>query len=224
MERSDLILLTGGTGYIGGRLIRPLEATGRRLRLMVRDPHRLRPAAAPASFVPRMAETTELVRGDVFDPVSLVPALTGVDTAYYLVHSLGTASDDFYEQELASARNFAEAARTAGVRRIVYLGGLGRADDSLSSHLASRQDVGRLLCESGAETIEFRASVILGSGSISFEMIRGLVDRVPVMVTPRWVSNLTQPIAVEDVASIPSRGARRAGAGAVHHLRDRGSR
>ena len=201
MQRTDLILLTGGTGYIGGRLIRPLEATGRPLRLMARDPERLRPADAPASFVPRMAETTGLVRGDLFDPSSLVEALTGVDTAYYLMHSLGTASEDFYERELLAARNFAEATGAAGVRRIIYLGGLGRSEDRLSSHLASRQDVGRLLCESGAETIEFRASVILGSGSISFEMIRGLVDRVPVMVTPRWVTNPTQPIAVEDVLS-----------------------
>ncbi len=201
MKRGDLILLTGGTGYIGGRLIRPLEATGRPLRLMVRDPQRLRPTAAPASFVPRMADITDLVRGDMFDPASLLQALSGVDTAYYLVHSLGSTSEDFYEQELASARNFAEAVHAAGVRRVIYLGGLGRAGDTLSSHLASRQDVGRLLGESGAETIEFRASVILGSGSISFEMIRGLVDRVPVMITPKWVRTLAQPIAVEDVVS-----------------------
>lgn len=199
MDKSDLILLTGATGYIGGRLIRPLEGTGRPLRVMVRDPERLRPVHPPASFVPRVAETTEVVRGDVFDPASLAPALAGVDTAYYLVHSLGTAAGDFHEQELVSARNFSEAARVAGVRRIIYLGGLGRPGDKLSTHLASRQDVGRILCESGAETIEFRASVILGSGSISFEMIRGLVDRLPVLLTPRWVSTLAQPIAVEDV-------------------------
>ena len=148
-----------------------------------------------------MADTTDLVRGDMFDPASLLEALSGVDTAYYLVHSLGSTSEDFYERELASARNFAEAVRAAGVRRVIYLGGLGRASDTLSSHLASRQDVGRLLCESGAETIEFRASVVLGSGSISFEMIRGLVDRVPVMITPKWVRTLAQPIAVEDVIS-----------------------
>jgi uncharacterized protein YbjT (DUF2867 family) len=199
MDRNDLILLTGATGYIGGRLIRPLEATGRPLRLMVRDPQRLRPAHPPESFVPRVADTTELVRGDMFDPPSLVEALAGVDTAYYLVHSLGAATDEFREKERVSAQNFAEAAHTAGVRRIIYLGGLGRSEDELSPHLASRQDVGRRLCESGAEVIEFRASVILGSGSISFEMIRALVDRLPVLLTPRWVNTLAQPIAVEDV-------------------------
>jgi uncharacterized protein YbjT (DUF2867 family) len=199
MKREGLILLTGGTGYIGGRLIRPLEATGRPLRLMVRHPERLRPPNAPRSFVPRVAETTELVQGDVFDPPSLLGALANVDTAYYLVHSLGTAASDFSEQELISARNFAQAVHAAGVRRVIYLGGLGRSDDRLSSHLASRQNVGRLLCESGAETIEFRASIVLGSGSISFEMIRGLVDRLPILPTPRWVDNLTQPIAIEDV-------------------------
>ena len=199
MKHEGLILLTGGTGYIGGRLIRPLEAIGRPLRVMVRHPERLRPASAPRSFVPRVAETTELVRGDVFDPPSLQEALANVDTAYYLVHSLGTDASDFYERELISARNFAGAADAAAVRRIIYLGALGRSGDRLSSHLASRQDVGRLLSESGAETIEFRASVVLGSGSISFEMIRGLVDRLPVLPTPRWVDNLTQPIAIEDV-------------------------
>ena len=201
MDQTGLILLTGATGYIGGRLIRPLETTGRPLRLLARDPGRLRPAHPPASFVPRVAAETEVVQGDLFDPLSLVPALAGVDTAYYLVHSLGAATGDFPERELTSARNFAEAARSARVRRIIYLGGLGRSDGGLSPHLASRQGVGRLLCESGAETIEFRASVILGSGSTSFEMIRGLVDNVPLMLTPRWVSNLTQPIAVEDVLS-----------------------
>lgn len=194
-------MLTGGTGYIGGRLISLLEATGRPLRLMARDPRRLRPLDPPDSFVSRVAATTEVVRGDVLDASSLAAALAGVDTAYYLVHSLGTTTGDFHQQELTSAQNFSEAARGAGVRRIIYLGGLGRAGERLSAHLASRQDVGRLLCESGAETIEFRASVILGSGSTSFEMIRGLVDRLPVLLTPRWVNNLAQPIAVEDVVA-----------------------
>ena len=199
MEGSRLILLSGATGYIGGRLIRPLEDSGRPLRVLARDPERLRPARAPGSFVPRVGPSTQVVRGDMLDPASLVDALAGVDTAYYLVHSMGAAGGDFYERELTSARNFAAAARAAGARRIVYLGGLGNEADTLSSHLASRQDVGRLLCESGGETIEFRASVILGSGSVSFEMIRGLVDRLPVMITPRWVETLCQPIAVEDV-------------------------
>lgn len=194
-----LVLLTGATGYVGGRLIRPLEATGLRLRVMVRDVQRLRPKFPPASFVPRVADTTEVVRGDMLEPLSLLDALAGVDTAYYLVHSLGTAPAEFRENERLCAQNFADAAKAASVRRIIYLGGLGRSGDELSAHLASRQDVGRVLCDSGAEVIEFRASVILGSGSISFEMLRALVDHLPVMLTPRWVSTLTQPIAVENV-------------------------
>lgn len=199
MSDTGLILLTGATGYIGGRLVRPLESTGRPLRLMARDPERLRPAHAPALFVPRVADTTQLVGGDMFEPQSLVEALAGVDTAYYLVHSLGVATGEFREKERVSARNFAEAARLSGVRRIIYLGGLGSPHDALSPHLASRQDVGRALCESGAEVVEFRASVVLGSGSISFEMVRSLVDHLPVLLTPRWVNTLAQPIAVEDV-------------------------
>jgi uncharacterized protein YbjT (DUF2867 family) len=194
-----LVLLTGATGYIGGRLIRPLESTGRPRRLRAGVPGRRRPAPGPASFVPRAADTTQVVRGDMFEAQSLAEALTGVDTAYYLVHSLATAAGEFPEAERLAAQNFAGAARTAGVRRIIYLGGLGSSRDALSPHLASRQDVGRVLCDSGAEVIEFRASVILGSGSISFDMIRALVDHLPVLVTPRWVSTRTQPIAVEDV-------------------------
>ncbi len=199
MARDGLILLTGATGYIGGRLIRPLEATGRPLRLLVRDPARLRPADAPVAFTPRVSDGTQLLGGDLLEPESLRPAMQGVDTAYYLVHSLGAAPDEFRDKERASARNFARAAREAGVRRIIYLGGLGSPGDELSAHLASRQDVGALLCESEAEVIEFRASVILGSGSLSFEMIRALVDHLPVLLTPRWVETLTQPIAVDDV-------------------------
>lgn len=201
MARDGLILLTGATGYIGGRLIRPLEATGRPLRLLLRDPARLRPANAPAAFVPRVSDSTQLLRGDLLEYESLRVAMEGVDTAYYLVHSLGAAPDEFREKERMSARNFARAAREAGVRRIIYLGGLGSSGDTLSAHLASRQDVGALLCESEAEVIEFRASVILGSGSISFEMIRALVDHLPVLLTPRWVETLTQPIAVDDVVA-----------------------
>lgn len=195
------ILLTGATGYIGGRLIRPLESTGRPLRLMVRDPRRLRPRQAPTSYTPRVADTTQLVTADMFKPESLTDALAGVDTAYYLVHSLGAPAEEFREKERVSAQNFAEAARSARVRRIIYLGGLGRPEDGLSPHLTSRQDVGRWLCGSEAEVIEFRASVILGSGSVSFEMIRALVDHLPVLLTPRWVSTLAQPIAVEDVVA-----------------------
>jgi len=165
-----------------------MEDSGERVRCMVRRPEFLRPRVAPA---------TEVVAGDVQDMESLRGAMRGVDTAYYLVHSMGSAAD-FAEQDRRGAENFAGAALKAGVRRIVYLGGLGSGPD-LSPHLASRQEVGRILRESGVPTIEFRASIIIGSGSVSFEMIRSLVDRLPVMITPRWVRIRAQPIAIEDV-------------------------
>ncbi len=183
-----LILLVGATGYIGGRLLRALEDGGVRLRCLARRPEFLRE---------RVGASTEVVKGDVLDPESLAGALAGVDTAYYLVHSMGSGRD-FARKDRSAAENFARAARTTGVHRIIYLGGLGSGPD-LSPHLASRQEVGRILRESGVPTIEFRASIIIGSGSLSFEMIRSLVDRLPVMITPRWVRILAQPIAIEDV-------------------------
>ena len=186
--QDHLILLTGATGYIGGRLLRVLEDRKVRLRCLARRPEFLRR---------RVSESTEVVKGDVFDPESLQGALAGVDTAYYLVHSMGSGRD-FAREDRRAAENFAQAARDAGVRRIIYLGGLG-SGPGLSPHLASRQEVGRILRESGVPTIEFRASIIIGSDSLSFEMIRALVDRLPVMITPRWVRILAQPIAIEDV-------------------------
>jgi uncharacterized protein YbjT (DUF2867 family) len=186
--QGGLILLTGATGYIGGRLLRVLEDRKVRLRCLARRPEFLRR---------RVSESTEVVKGDLSDPESLQGALAGVDTAYYLVHSMGSGRD-FAKEDRSAAENFARAARDAGVRRIVYLGGLG-SGPGLSPHLASRQEVGRILRESGVPTIEFRASIIIGSGSLSFEMIRSLVDRLPVMITPRWVRIPAQPIAIEDV-------------------------
>jgi uncharacterized protein YbjT (DUF2867 family) len=132
------------------------------------------------------------------DKNSLVPSMAGVDTAYYLVHSMGS-SGKFEEQDRVAARNFAEAARESGVRRIIYLGGLGQDEPSLSVHLRSRNEVGEILRSSGVPTIELRASIVIGSGSLSFEMIRALVQRLPVMICPRWVAVKTQPIAIEDV-------------------------
>lgn len=181
------VLLTGATGYVGGRLIRRLEERGHRLRCMAR---------VAAHLDGRIGKGTEVVEGDVLDPDTLGPALDGVDTAFYLVHSMGDAGD-FADKERRAAENFARAASAAGVRRIVYLSGLGRGD--LSKHLASRQEVGRVLADSGVQTIEFRASVLIGSGSLSFELIRALVNHLPVMITPSWVRLPTQPIAVEDV-------------------------
>jgi uncharacterized protein YbjT (DUF2867 family) len=183
-----LILLTGATGYVGGRLRLALEAAGRPLRCMARRPDHLRDRVGPA---------TEVIAGDVHEPASLGPALRGVDTAYYLIHSMANAGD-YAARDREGAEAFAAAARDAGMRRIVYLGGLGRGD-RLSPHLASRQEVGRILRESGVSTIEFRASIVIGSGSLSFELVRALVEKLPVMVTPRWVATPTQPIGIEDL-------------------------
>ncbi len=186
---SGLILLTGATGYVGGRLLGALEARGHRVRCLARRPEYLRD---------RASAKTEVVPGDVLTFETLPPALAGVETAYYLVHSMG-ARGDFAEQDRMAATNFARAAKEAGVRRIIYLGGLGRTEEGLSTHLRSRQEVGDVLRGSGAVVVEFRASVVIGSGSLSFEMIRALVERLPVMVTPRWVSVLTQPIYIDDL-------------------------
>jgi uncharacterized protein YbjT (DUF2867 family) len=146
----------------------------------------------------RFEATCEIVRGDVLDQASLRRAMQGVDVAYYLVHAMAAAGD-FRTRDREAAGNFARAARDAGVGRIVYLGGLGHEDDNLSPHLASRHEVGVILRGSGVPTVELRASIIIGSGSLSFELIRALVERLPVMITPRWVSSKAQPIAVEDV-------------------------
>lgn len=186
--RPERVLLTGATGYIGGRLIDPLEAREIRLRCMARRPEHL---------APRVAEETEIVAGDVLEPSSLREPLRDVDVAYYLIHSMG-ATGDFSQKDREAAENFAAAAEDAGVGRIIYLGGLGHGDD-LSEHLRSRQQVGEILRASSVPTVELRASIIIGSGSLSFEMIRALVERLPVMICPRWVRTPTQPIAVEDV-------------------------
>jgi uncharacterized protein YbjT (DUF2867 family) len=182
------ILLTGASGYVGGRLLRRLEASSRPLRCLTRRPHLLRDRVQPQ---------TEVVEGDVLDRASLAAAFQGVHTACYLVHSMGGAGD-FEELDRRAAINFAEAARAAGVKQIVYLGGLGR-DDDLSPHLASRHEVGRLLRDHGVPTVELRASIVIGSGSASFETVRALVEHLPVIVAPRWVETLAQPIAIEDV-------------------------
>lgn len=186
--RGPLILLTGASGYVGGRLLARLERTGRRLRCLSRRPEQLRARVAPS---------TEVVEGDVQHPASLDAALEGVEVAYYLVHSMAGGAD-YRRIDREGAAAFGAAAARAGVRRIVYLGGLGEGP-GLSAHLDSRQEVGRVLAASGVPTIELRASIVIGSGGTSFEMIRALVDRLPVMITPRWVDTRTQPIAIEDV-------------------------
>ena len=187
-QAAGCVLLTGATGYVGGRLLRRLEESGRPVRCMVRRPEALSG---------RTAEQTEIVYGDVLEPDSLREALAGITAAYYLVHSMA-GSGPFAGADRRGAENFAAAARKSGVSRIVYLGGLGVEDD-LSTHLESRHEVGRILRESGVPTIEFRASVVIGSGSVSFEIVRSLVDRSPLLLIPRWVVSRAQPIAIEDV-------------------------
>ena len=183
------ILLTGATGYVGGRVLPLLERAGYQVRCMTRRPDALRVA---------VGEQTEVVQGDVLDGDSLSAAMQGVDTAFYFVHSMGSKAD-FEEEDRQAAENFTEAARAAGVRRIIYLGGLGNRDKKLSKHLRSRQETGDVLRSSGVQVIELRASIVIGSGSLSFEMIRSLVERLPVMICPKWVRVLAQPIAIEDV-------------------------
>ena len=139
-----------------------------------------------------------MVAGDVLDRPSLDSALRGVDVAYYLVHSMGS-SGSFEDTDRQAALNFGEAAKAAGVERIIYLGGLGSDQEELSPHLRSRQEVGQILRQSGVPVLEFRASIIIGSGSLSFEMIRSLVERLPIMITPKWVNVQAQPIAIDDM-------------------------
>lgn len=189
MQAQPLILLTGATGYVGGRLLRALEKAEHRVRCLARRPEFLRDRVGP---------TTEVVRGDVLDPAALRAAMVGVTTAYYLVHSMGS-SGEFEVEDRCGARHFGEAARAAGVTRIIYLGGLGDSSARLSAHLRSRHEVGEVLRASGVPVIEFRASIVIGSGSLSFELIRALVERLPVMIVPRWVSVPAQPIGINDL-------------------------
>jgi uncharacterized protein YbjT (DUF2867 family) len=190
VSNAPVVLLTGASGYVGGRLLPLLERRPVTLRCLARNPDKLRAL---------VKETTQIVRGDVLDPTSLNEALQGVHSAYYLVH-LMSGSKDFEQEDRQAATNFAHAAKGAGVRRIIYLGGLGDdADPKLSKHLRSRHEVGRILRSTGVETIEFRASLVIGTGSLSFDLVKSLTDRLPVMLCPRWLTTPTQPIAVDDV-------------------------
>jgi uncharacterized protein YbjT (DUF2867 family) len=184
------ILVTGATGYIGGRLVSRLLDEGRDVVCLARDPARL---------AGRQWRDVEVRRGDVLDPDSLGPALQGIDVAYYLIHSMAAGERDFEERDRVAAENFGAAARDAGIQRIIYLGGLGSGDKDISAHLASRQMVGDVLRESGVPVTEFRAAVVVGSGSLSFEMIRYLTERLPIMITPRWVDTRCQPIAIANI-------------------------
>lgn len=176
--------MTGASGFVGQRLCAALDQAGHDVAAMTRNPASYRGAGAP-------------VRGDVQDPATLEPAMAGCRAAYYLVHSLQDA--DFERKDAAGATAFGEAAARAGLDRIIYLGGLGNDADSLSAHLRSRREVENLLGAAGVPVTVIRAGIIIGHGGISWELTRQLVERLPVMVTPRWVATRTQPIAVEDV-------------------------
>ena len=184
------VLVTGATGYIGGRLVPRLLDRGDTVRVLVRDPGRVEGRA--------WADRVEVAVGDVLDAASLTKALQGIDTAYYMIHAMG-GDGDFADRDRQGAENFGRAAKKAGVKHVIYLGGL-QPDDSqrASPHLASRAETGRVLAEHVPVT-EFRAGPIIGSGSASFEMVRYLTERLPAMVAPKWIKNLVQPIAVRDI-------------------------
>jgi uncharacterized protein YbjT (DUF2867 family) len=190
MTESKLILVTGATGYVGGRLVPRLLAAGYRVRCLVRDPSRLQ--GRP------WLEHVEVVQGDMLQLDTLAAAMQDVRVVYYLVHSLAGGSN-FSDQDLLAARNCAQSAFAANVERIIYLGGLGNPQTDLSPHLRSRHDTGDALREAGVPVTEFRAAVIVGSGSLSFEMIRYLTERLPVMICPKWVFTKIQPIAIRNV-------------------------
>ena len=184
------VLVTGATGYIGGRLVRELLTHGYRVRVLVRDALRLQDYP--------WKDSVEIAEGDATDPVVLRSALRDIDIAYYLLHAL-MVSKDFEKVEEELANEFGKAAKEAGVKRIVYLGGIAAGDDKLSPHMSARAVTGEILRKSGVPTIELRAGVVIGSGSASFEMLRHLTERLPFMVTPKWLKNRIQPIAIRDV-------------------------
>ena len=190
MKQPELnILIAGATGYVGSRLAPRLRDAGYSVRCIARNPGKL---------INRQWTDIDIVKGDMNDSNSLMQAMKGMDIAFYLVHAM-SSHDDFAEKDLRYAQNFAKAAKEKGVNRIIYLGGLGDTDQDLSPHLASRQQVGRMLGDTGVPVTELRASIIIGSGSASFEIIRDLVKKLPLMITPRWVKSLCQPIAISTV-------------------------
>ncbi|MFI9456783.1 SDR family oxidoreductase [Amycolatopsis sp. NPDC052450] len=182
-------VVLGATGYVGGRLVPQLLEAGHEVRVVARSPEKI--AEEP------WRDQVEVERGDVTDPASIETALADGEVVYYLVHSL--AQKDFVAIDREAAKTVAEAAKKAGARRLVYLGGIVPDDEELSPHLASRAEVGRVLLDSGVPAVVLQAAVIIGSGSASFEMLRYLTERLPAMITPRWVHNRIQPIAIRDV-------------------------
>jgi uncharacterized protein YbjT (DUF2867 family) len=183
------LLVAGASGYVGGRLVPLLLAKGYTVRCLARNPDKL---------LAREWAAAEIVQGDVLKPETLEAAFDQIDVSYYLVHSM-TGQKDFENTDARGAENFARAAKVNGIKRIIYLGGLAKQTKGLSAHLRSRQEVGRILGDSGIPVTELRASIIIGSGSASFEIIRDLVSKLPVMITPRWVQSLCEPIAIRNV-------------------------
>ena len=192
-SKQKLILICGATGYVGGRLVPRLLQEGFRVRCFARTPEKLK------QFPWRDSPGVEVAQGDMGDRESIRKAAADVDVAYYLVHSMISAGASYVEKDRKLAENFALEMKDAGVSRIIYLGGLGETGDGLSKHLRSRREVESVLRDNGVPTTVLRAAMIIGSGSASFEILRYLVDRLPIMVVPQWVKTKTQPIAIRDV-------------------------
>lgn len=183
------IFLTGGTGYIGGGLLTKLQSRGFELVCLARRPEAL---------AHKVSGLSKIIKGEMESVDSICRGMEGMDTAFYLVHSMGS-NGNFEELDRLAASNFAQAAQLSGLKRIIYLGGLGDSTVKLSAHLRSRQEIGQILKNSGAQVLEFRASIVIGSGSLSFELVRSLVDRLPVLIMPKWVQVPAQPIWINDL-------------------------
>ncbi|MFM7041380.1 MAG: SDR family oxidoreductase, partial [Planctomycetaceae bacterium] len=193
LDAGEPVLVTGATGYVGGRLVPALLAAGYRVRCLVREPRKL--DARPWRHDPRV----EVISGDLGDRAAVAHALRGCRAAYYLVHSMVATAGAYADKDRQLAAAFAAAASDAGLPRIIYLGGLGEMGADLSEHLRSRRQVEQELAATGVPVTTFRAAMIIGSGSASFEILRYLVERLPIMVTPRWVTTACQPVAIADV-------------------------
>ncbi|MFN2235215.1 MAG: NAD(P)H-binding protein, partial [Anaerolineales bacterium] len=190
MVKTQRILVTGATGYVGGRLVPRLLDAGHIVRVLVRNPSQLQGRI--------WIKNVEIVQGDVLNPTSLAKAMDGMEVAYYLIHSM-SRKKDFQQRDQALAHAFGQAAKKAGMKRLVYLGGLGNPGQHLSLHLQSRHVIGRILANYGVPLVEFRAAIVVGSGSAAFEMLRYTVEGLPILFCPTWVNTYIQPISIHDV-------------------------